>query len=108
MKTIVVARAPPAPPIVRAGSPATVAAIPELYAEFRERVVPELRAAGIPVIDANVMLAGIPEPRSLFVDAVHLSPAGHARIADMLSQPVARGVAQVRASETSGPVPQSR
>ena len=81
---------------------------PELYAEFRERVVPELRAAGIPVIDANVMLAGIPEPRSLFVDAVHLSPAGHARIADMLSQPVARGVAQVRASETSGPVPQSR
>lgn len=62
---------------------------PELYEEFRGRVVPELRNAGIPVIDATAGFVGTAEPRNLFVDAVHLSPAGHGRIAEMLAKPVA-------------------
>jgi hypothetical protein len=71
---------------------------PARYREFRQRVVPALAAAGVETLDGSELLrdaAGSREP--LFLDAVHLSRNGYARIADVV-------VARITASSLHAPV----
>jgi len=57
----------------------------EIYAKFRSEAVARLTAAGIRVIDANEYLQSVGSGPDDFIDVVHLSPSGHARIAELLA-----------------------
>jgi lysophospholipase L1-like esterase len=77
---------------------------PELYAAFRQQVVPALKASGLSVIDASARFARLATPRSLFIDAVHLNEKGHAQMAQILAPPVA----QLLATSKPNAAPASR
>ena len=63
---------------------------PEIYANFRDRVIPALQSSGVRVIDASARLSSLPSPDNLFTDAVHLNAQGHERVAEILEEPVSR------------------
>jgi len=66
----------------------------EIYARFRREAAARLEGAGVRVIDANEYLAANGVELKDFIDIVHLSPTGHARIAQLLASEVAEIVPQ--------------
>jgi lysophospholipase L1-like esterase len=71
---------------------------PDLYQEFRAGVGQALEARAATWLDASAALA--PRVRSartpLFLDPVHLSPAGHETMAALLIEPMRRGLREAR------------
>lgn len=64
----------------------------EIYATFRREATARLEAANIRVIDANQYLADTGVELRDFIDIVHLSPTGHARIVELLTAEIERVV----------------
>ncbi len=58
---------------------------PTSYLMFRNRAVTTLGAAGVHTLDASSLIGDSAGSAKLFLDAVHLAPAGNTRVSRLIS-----------------------